>query len=363
MICFATWGVVIVELSGLSDLRACSDQPDGHPPATFAEGRVLIRANQMELHVRPLSENLAFGSIVTDLDMSSLADPQVRRALTDLWIDRGLVVFRGLETDEAGHIELSSIFGTPEIHPLRDPAKPGRAELSDIRYDSVFGEIYEFGDGGRRGGWLPWHFDLVYVDRINHGGILRPIVVPEDGGETGFIDQIAAYDSLPDLLKRRIEGLEVVYRFDIDASHQRFGVTPGLRLLRMDPRSSKLMASPEGFPEVVHPLVFLQPETGRKVLNVSPWFALGIEGMETLEGDVLLEDVIAHATDESRAYYHKWVGTDLVLWDNWRMMHCARGVPAGSDRHMQRTTIVGDYGQGRLRDARASINDALRVNV
>jgi len=82
-----------------------------------------------------------------------------------------------------------------------------------------------------------------------------------------------------------------------------------------------------------------------------------------VEGDVLLEDVIAHATDESRAYYHKWVATDLVLWDNWRMMHCARGVPAGSYRHMQRTTIVGDYGQGRLRDARAIINDALRVNV
>lgn len=139
--------------------------------------------------------------------------------------------------------------------------------------------------------------------------------------------------------------LDAAYRFDVDASRQRYGATAGLRLLRMDPRSSKLMGSPGGFPEVVHPLVFRQPETGRKVLNVSPWFALGIEGMEGADGGVLLEDVIAHATDESSAYFHKWVATDLVLWDNWRMMHCARGVRAGTERHMQRTTILGDYGQ------------------
>jgi taurine dioxygenase len=317
----------------------------------------------MELRIRPLSQHLTFGSIVTDLDMSSLGDPEVRRALIALWIDRGLVVFEGMETDEAGHIELSSVFGSPEIHPLRDPSKPGRPELSDIKYDSEFGEIYEFGDGNRRGAWLPWHFDLVYVDRINHGGILRPIVVPEDGGETGFIDQIAAYDSLPEGLQRKIEGVEVVYRFDIDASRQRFGATPDLKLLRMDPRSSKLMGSRETFPEVLHPLVFRQPETGRKVLNVSPWFALGIEGVERVEGDALLAEVIAHATDERRAYFHKWTATDLVLWDNWRMMHCAQGVAPRSGRHMQRTTILGDYGQGRLRDAETIINDALRVNV
>jgi len=321
------------------------------------------KGQPMNFQVQPLSEDLAFGSIVTDLDMSTLGDPAVRRMLTALWVDRGVVVFRGLATDEAGHIALSSVFGTPEIHPLRDPSKPGRPELSDIRYDAVFGEVYEFADGSRRGGWLPWHFDLVYVDRINHGGILRPIVVPQGGGETGFIDQIAAYETLANGLKEQIEKLEVVYRFDIDASEQRFGATPGLKLRRMDPRSSKLMSRPDGFPEVVHPLVFRQPETGRKVLNVSPWFALGIEGMESSDGDALLEEVIVHATDEKRAYFHEWTANDLVLWDNWRMMHCARGVPPESDRHMQRTTILGDYGRGRLRDTTAVLDDALRINV
>ncbi len=38
----------------------------------------------------------------------------------------------------------------------------------------------------------------------------------------------------------------------------------------------------------------------------------------------------------------------MVLWDNWRMMHCALGVPEKEQRHMQRTTIAGDYGRGRI---------------
>jgi hypothetical protein len=40
--------------------------------------------------------------------------------------------------------------------------------------------------------------------------------------------------------------------------------------------------------------------------------------------------------------------TDMVLWDKWRMLHCANGMPAGQRRHMRRTTIAGDYGLGRF---------------
>jgi taurine dioxygenase len=317
----------------------------------------------MHFETWPLSEDLDFGTVVRGLDADRLDDPATRSALYDLWIDRGLLVFEDGRADEDTHVALSEVFGAPEVHPLRDPAKPGRPELSDIRYDDVFGDVFEFADGEQRGAWLPWHFDLVYVDRINHGGILRPVVLPERGGETGFIDQIAAYASLPPDLQARIEGLDVLYRWDMDVTRQRFGATPGLHMRRMDPRAAKVMARPEGHPVVVHPMVFEQPETGRKVLNVSPWFALGIDGMEGPEGDALLEEVVRHAVDERGAYFHRWRAGDMVLFDNWRMMHCALGVPVGDRRHMQRTTIAGDYGKGRLRDATAEIDDALRVNV
>ena len=90
-----------------------------------------------------------------------------------------------------------------------------------------------------------------------------------------------------------------------------------------------------------------QPETGRKVLNISPWWADAIEGMENAEGDALLREVIEHCSDPTRAYFHTWSLDDMVLWDNWRMLHCACGTPMGMKRLMRRTTIFGDYALGR----------------
>jgi len=98
----------------------------------------------------------------------------------------------------------------------------------------------------------------------------------------------------------------------------------------------------------IHPMVYAQEGTGRKVLNVSPWFAENIEGMDDKESDALLREVISYCADKSRAYFHSYELTDMVLWDNWRMLHCANGMPAGQRRHMRRTTIAGDYGLGRF---------------
>jgi taurine dioxygenase len=297
--------------------------------------------------VRPLADGLPFGSVVSRLDPATLEDPTVARSLRELWIERGVVLFQGLPGGLATHVRLSRVFGEPELHPLRVTGFERPPEISDIRYDPADGDVYEL-DGEERGGFLPWHFDLVYVARINHGGILRPLALPSRGGETGFIDQITAYDALPASLKKRIDGLSVVYRFDIDAGRMRYGKPPGLTMLRMSSRAAVVMEQIERYPAVLHPLVYEQPETGRKVLNFSPWFALGIDGMAPDEGDVLLCEVTRHCIDEGRAYFHRWSMDDMVLWDNWRMLHCATGVPRGESRHMQRTTIAGDYGMGRL---------------
>src|SRR5262245_60247121 len=115
----------------------------------------------MSFGVCLLDERLAFGAIVTDLDPATLDDPAVAAALRALWIDRGLVVFRGL-TGLGTHVRLSRVFGEPELHPLRVTAFDRPPEISDIAYDPADGDVYEL-DGEQRGGWLPWHFDLVYV--------------------------------------------------------------------------------------------------------------------------------------------------------------------------------------------------------
>ena len=182
----------------------------------------------------------------------------------------------------------------------------------------------------------------------------RRLVVSVAGGETGFIDRIAAYDALPERLKQRIEGLRVIHHYLADATKARFGERPE-KCLQLSRNITLALEHPAVQNPVTHPLVYTQAETGRKVINVSPWHAVAIEGMENAEGDALLSEVIDLMIRPELAYFHKWEVDDMVLWDNWRMLHCARGVPRGEQRKMRRTTIAGDYALGgRLLSADAN---------
>jgi taurine dioxygenase len=296
----------------------------------------------------PLDGQDRYGAIVTGLSPADIDDPQVRRALLELWSDKGLIVFRGIEGGIETQVRLSEIYGEPEVHPMMQGTdiKTEHRALAPIEFDpEKDGNIYEIG-GEVLGGYLPWHFDGAYVDRINHGGILRPDVLPERGGETGFLDQIAAWELLPARLKERIDGLSIVYSYQPDFTRAKFGPRAD-RLVKMSELFRTGAAHPSVQVRAIHPAVYEQPGTGRKVLHVSPWFADGIEGMENEEGDALLAEVIAHVLRPELMYFHKWRAGDMVLWDNWRMLHCSRGVPPGEKRIMRRTTIVGDYGLGR----------------
>lgn len=300
----------------------------------------------MGFRVSPLPGNHAFGAVVTELDPVAIRDPDVRRQLGDLFTDKGVIVFKGLAELDT-QIALSEIYGEPEIHPLLVGIERPREHfvIAEIDYVEEDGDLYEL-NGELRGGYLPWHFDLAYMKRINRGGILRAAVVPGKGGETGFIDGIAAYDDLSDDLKQRIEGLHVIYRYSADASTAKFGEVPE-KCLSLSRNIRLALEHPSIRHPVTHPMVYAQKETGRKVLNISPWHAVAIEEMENEQGDALLKEVCDHMIRPEMAYIHEWVKDDMVLWDNWRMLHSARGVPPGEKRKMRRTTIAGDYALGR----------------
>jgi taurine dioxygenase len=306
----------------------------------------------MSYSLSPLPGQSEFGVVVTGFTPEMIDDPKIRKDLYDLWIDKGLVVFKnlsGLETQ----IHLSEVFGEPEVHPLLRNVDVPREDKLIINIDQDAGGHYIV-DGEERAGWLAWHKDSMYTDKINHGGILSAIEVPERGGETGFIDQVAAYNALPEDLKKRIEGLNVIYKFTIDSWESKFGNKPEGRVSLTDVMVKISDDYKKTLVRSIHPMVAVQPGTGRKFVNVSPWFADGIEGMENDEGDALLREVIEHNTRPERVYIHKYTVGEMVLWDNWRMLHSACGTPPGLKRHMRRTTLFGDYGQGRLEEVAAA---------
>jgi len=299
----------------------------------------------MPYTVEPLSPELNFGKIIRGLTSRDIEREPVREALRRHWVEDGLVLFRDGEVSEQFQLDLSRIFGPLEKHPIPELVDQGNPELITLTSTPDNVTILEI-DGEIGGGFLGWHTDLVYVDHINHGGVLRALKTTSRGGVTGFIDQIDCYERLPDDLKERIEGLDIVYQLGPFTKFP-YMTRSSLRIVQEAPSARSALDRVEReFPPVAHPLVFTQPETGRKVLNFSPFFALHIDGMDNEEGDALMRRLSAHVLD-SPAYHHTWALDEMILWDNWRMLHCVSQIPVGETRVMQRTTIKGDYALGR----------------
>lgn len=316
----------------------------------------------MSVQVKSIEGSNGIGCEVHGLTFDDLSDEAVKTQLFDTWIEHGVIVFRGVEGADF-QIRLSRVFGDPQPHPhaARNPDRPV-SDLVQISYDPENADIYRV-DGKELGGWLPWHMDLIYADKVSRGSILRPVVLPYDGGRTGFIDKIKLYEKLSPELKEKVEGLSVIYHFDMDMDNLKYARPGSLEVVSQSKLYSGLVAQRDQFPRVKHPLVYRQKETGRPVLNFSPYFAREIPEIPAAEGDAIMTAIGDLCQDPANYYYHPWKADDMVLWDNWRMLHSASGVPTDASRVMERSQIMGDYGLGELEVADAQVKDAMQIAV
>ncbi len=307
----------------------------------------------MSMTIRPLSP---FGAEVIGIDLDDgAALDAAAQALRDAWAEHGILLFRNALHSEESHLRLSRVFGDPQpsaVSRINDARNPYLMTLAQVPGDSskeTF-TLFEI-DGQRRAGWLGWHWDQSFTAEIVRGALLRMITPAQVDGRTGFIDAAAAYERLAPAMRQRIDGLEVVYHFTAAQERNRFGFPSGLRVAERNPKAEAALAQYQrDFPPVVHPLVITQQETGRRILKLSPMHAQYILGMDRAESDALLHEVADHLVDARFAYFHTWQADDAIIWDNWRVIHCATGVPFEVERLAQRTTIVGDYKLGRYLD-------------
>lgn len=299
--------------------------------------------------VRPLQDGLPFGVRIGGLTRELVADPAIQREIDELFIQHGMIVFEDVEQTDEMQLALSNCFGPLKEHPVKSLTRVDADRLPGvIELRSVPGKGIVEVDGRRVSHWLPWHFDHCYNDELNRAGVLRSVERVEEGGVTGFMDGIAVYKQLPTDLRERIEGREVLYTLSTQYDELRFGRPAEYRMIEAKPTSDDFKAQAAAMPRAIHPAVWTRP-TGEKVLHVSNYMAQGIVGDETPEGDALLEEVCQtiNRLAESCSYHHKWRPTDMVIWDNHRMLHAVSGHNPEETRLMYRTTIKGDYDFGR----------------
>jgi taurine dioxygenase len=313
---------------------------------------------------RPLAEGLSWGARVAGVTIEALKDGTVRQQLQDIFESRGLIVFEGVEPSQAMHLAISGVYGPLKDHPVAVVERVDQETMPgviDMRVSPEAGIVVEI-DGVTQAAWLPWHFDHCYNNELNRAGVLRAVEVAPEGGLTGFIDGVQLYNDFSPELKRKIEGLSVLYTVDTSYEHMRFGLPRRFRNIRSGPGTEEIIELAKTLPRAIHPAVWTR-KSGEKVMHVSPWMSVGIEGHEDPEGDALLQAVCEEIEAKAKPYHHRWKPSDMLIWDNWRILHSVTGMAPDATRRMQRTTIKGDYGLGRFEGGQTASHEVLEKTV
>jgi taurine dioxygenase len=298
--------------------------------------------------IHALDENLSFGARVTGVTREALKDEAVRAQLKQLFEDRGVIHFDGVEPTAEMQVEISKVIGPLKDHPVASVVRADADKLLGvIEIAAGPGSCIVEIDGKPLVTWQPWHFDHAYNDELNRAGVLRSLKIATDGGRTGFADGIQIYRDMDPKIRDKAEGLKLLYNLDLRYGRQRFGLPKSFRVLRE--HSSTLSQENENGICSIHPAIWTR-STGEKVFHMTPYGCRGIEGDRSDAVFDLLAEIWDEAMRVAEPYFHAWKETDMVAWDNWRVLHHACGCNPDEERIVHRTTIKGDYGLGRFED-------------
>jgi len=267
------------------------------------------------------------GAEVTGADLSQPMDEATFKDLLGIFLEHKVLVFRGQQVTAPQFLAWANRFGRPEPHVLdqfHHPDYPDILILSNVVKD---GEPLGLADGGTY-----WHSDYSYLEIPARATTLYSIQVPKAGGDTLFADQEAAYDDLPEAMKRRIDGLVALHHYG-----NRDDMDPESRTKAYPPDERQKIE--RGITFLRHPLVRRHPLSGRKGLYAVSGTSMGIVGMPEDEALALLRELAAHSTQPKYQFRVRYGVGDVVIWDNAAVLHSATLTDPADPRTLWRITI------------------------
>jgi taurine dioxygenase len=267
------------------------------------------------------------GAEIQGVDLRQPLDDETLGRIRDAWHAHTVLLFRDQQLSEEDQRRFASHFG-PVAERVKPPAGSKRGnspEWGDMMM--ISDRVNEDGDplGALGHGEMWFHTDKCYRERPHRVSFLYGIEIPSEGGHTKFASLYAAYDKLPDDLKRRFAGTMVMQ------GHE-YGVG---RRIRLDADLSTIH-------HFRQPMVVTNPGSGRQGLYVSRQNTMWIEGMDRAESEAMLERLFDLTEEGAHTYEHIWRKGDLLMWDNLACLHARTDWPKGEARTLRRCTVEGD---------------------
>lgn len=248
----------------------------------------------LSLGITPLVGS--FGAEISGLRLDLGFDRAITQNIFGLLSQYQFLLFRAQKLGPVQQVLLSRSFGTVETHRFHS------GQLAE--YPEIFRLSNSPGDGHRSIGHY-WHSDGFVSSDPTHLFMLNVVEPPSMGGETLFVN---AYDAW--------------------------------RLLTTDLREQIEKARWKHESGVWHPFHRQHFVTGRCSLLVNLGRIAEVDELTSPDVMSLVAELAAHLSERCSPYVHRWQEGDVILVDNWSVVHRVRPAPSSIRRVLHRSSVV-----------------------
>jgi len=257
------------------------------------------------------------GAIVTGIDLAAPIDAATQKQLYDAVVENVVLVIRGQK-----HLTPAQLQAAGELFGELMEDQNRRYLVDGFPLISVLDNRHKDSKGqpAKMAGNATWHTDHTNQERPPKFTMLYAVAVPEKGGETSVCNSRAAYEALPEDLKRKIDGMKTENTLISSARFK--NANPDIVKDQLE--STK--------PPTIHPLVRTHPDTGTKAV----WFHKSktetVTGLTPEETQEFLQDLTDKITQPQFCYAHQYQPGDLLIIDDRASLHKA-GFAADPNQH------------------------------
>ncbi|MFK7797953.1 MAG: TauD/TfdA dioxygenase family protein [Aureispira sp.] len=244
------------------------------------------------------------GFVIEDINLNQLSEEdfqRIRKAVPE----HGVVAIKGQSISVDTLVTLTERFGRPLHLPegLRfnntEKEYPALARVSNILPDGTLLKGHKAAEYWHSDGdfWQPgdnYIFNFLYSK-----------IVPQEGGQTGFVDLRWAYEQLPAATQEELIDKTVLVSCD-------------------DIPDFKDATEEERQPDALHKIKHEHIETQRVGLYFGHAKA-AVHNVAPETSDRLMGELVAAIENPSIQYIHEWEEGDLLIWDNTSVMHRGMG--------------------------------------
>ena len=279
------------------------------------------------MEVEPLHDD--FGARVRGVDLTGPLPPDLVGALHAAIDEHSVLLFGNQAMNDEAQLALTEALGEPEEGHVTFGETGERVYLATIG-NVVDGETKRDESDphtrSQKGNNL-WHSDSSFRQVPSYVSILHAYEVPDEGGETEFVSQRAAYARLPAEKQSEIDDLHVLHDYVFSRS-------------KVAPVHDNHAAS---LPPIEHKLVRTNARNSRRNYYAGS-HARSIVGWSGIDSRALIDELNELATRPEHRWSQRWQPGDTVIWDNRCILHRGAGYDADRFRRYMRQSRVRGAG-------------------